>query len=401
MRGSIRQRSSGSWTLVFDVGWEPHPTTGKLRRKQAHRTIRGTRRQAETKLAELLAGVQTGHYVDPSKTTLGQWLVQWILTVKEAVRPATYTRYAGIVENHITKASIATMVLQKIRGSHLEAYYATIPFGSRTVHHTVLRRALRKAVRDRLLTSNPAGDLDHVPRRRKSAESDSRLNCWTAQEARQFLSTALEAGSQAAAFYAVALDSGARKGELCGLRWTDLDFDSGRIRIAQQLTTPGNAPVFGPPKNGTTRDVTLAPETMELLKHHKRAQAELKMANRTTYRDFGLVFAKEYGDLTNRADLIGLPLQANHLGQRQFARLVKMAGVKPITFHGMRHTCATLLLQAGEPVHVVSKRLGHARVEITLDVYAHVLPDMQQQAAATMGAILHREHFVSKPASNA
>jgi integrase len=114
------------------------------------------------------------------------------------------------------------------------------------------------------------------------------------------------------------------------------------------------------------------------------------MANRTTYHDLGLVFAKEYGHLTNRTDMIGLPIQANNLGERQFSRLIKAAKVKRITFHGMRHTCATLLLQAGEPVHVVSKRLGHARVEITLNTYAHVLPDMQQQAAATMGAILHR-----------
>ena len=81
--------------------------------------------------------------------------------------------------------------------------------------------------------------------------------------------------------------------------------------------------------------------------------------------------------------------QVNNLGERQFTRLGKLAKVKRITFHGMRHTCATLLLQAGEPIHVVSKRLGHARVEITLNTYAHVLPDMQKQAAATMGALLH------------
>jgi integrase len=138
----------------------------------------------------------------------------------------------------------------------------------------------------------------------------------------------------------------------------------------------------------------IAAETLELLKAHRRAQAALKMRNRTTYRDHGLVFAKEYGDLTNPVDMIGLPHQANHIGQRQFARLVKAAKVKAITFHGMRHTCATLLLEAGEPVHVASRRLGHARVEITLNTYAHVLPAMQEQAAAiprrTMGVILHR-----------
>ena len=87
--------------------------------------------------------------------------------------------------------------------------------------------------------------------------------------------------------------------------------------------------------------------------------------------------------------MIGLPLQANHLGARHFDPLIKVAEVKRITFHGMRHTCATLLLQAGEPVHVVSKRLGHARVEITLDTYAHILPDMPKQAAATIGGLVH------------
>ena len=114
------------------------------------------------------------------------------------------------------------------------------------------------------------------------------------------------------------------------------------------------------------------------------------MKNRTTYCDHGLVFAKEYGDLTNRRDQIGLPLQSNNLGERHFDPLITAAEVKRITFHGMRHTCATLLLQAGEPVHVVSKRLGHARVQTTLDTYAHALPDMQRQAAATLGSLLHR-----------
>jgi len=389
MRGSLKQRSKGSWTIILDLGYEPHPETGNLQRRQKWQTYRGTRKQAEDKLTELLTAIRTGQYVDPSKITLGQWLQEWIVNVKSTVRPASFTRYSGIVENHLLKATIAGIPLQKLRSSHVETYYGTIPVGSRPVHHTVLRRALRKAVKDRLLVSNPAVDLDHAPRRRKAPDEGARQNCWTAAEAKTFLASAKAAGAQPAALYAVALDSGARKGELCGLRWEDVDFESGRIRIVQQLTKPGPDPTFGPPKNGCARDVTLSAETVELLRHHKRAQAEVKMANRTTYRDFGLVFAKEYGDLTNRTDMIGLPLQANHLGQRQFSKLIKLVKVTRITFHGMRHTCATLLLQAGEPVHVVSKRLGHARVEITLNTYAHVLPDMQKQAAATMGALLH------------
>ena len=125
----------------------------------------------------------------------------------------------------------------------------------------------------------------------------------------------------------------------------------------------------------------LASGTIELLKAHKRAQAELKMRNRTAYHDVGLVFAKEWGDLHGRADSLGLPLQSNNLGQREFARILKAAAVKRITIHGLRHTSATLLLKAGVPAQVVQQRLGHKRIEITLGIYAHVLPSMQQDAA--------------------
>jgi integrase len=391
MRGSIKRRYKASWSLILDLGYVMDPVTGRTKRQQKWITFRGTKKDAEKELTRLLNGADSGTFVEPNRVTLQQWLESWLrLTVTPTARPATLTRYAGIVQNHVAKAAIATVPLQKLRASHLEAYYATVPAGSRPVHHTVLHRALRKAVKERLLLVNPADDLDHAPRRDRGRDEDAAKQCWSATEAHKFLMAAKAAGTQAGAFYALALDTGARKGELCGLRWTDVDLEVGTLRIAQQLTKPGPEPVFGPPKGGKPRTVTIAAGTVELLRAHRKAQAEVKMANRTTYRDLGLVFAKEYGDLTNRADMIGLPLQANHLGERQFGKLITAAKVKAITFHGMRHTCATVLLTAGEPVHVVAQRLGHSDPTITMRVYAHVLPDMQQQAAATMGAILHR-----------
>ena len=159
--------------------------------------------------------------------------------------------------------------------------------------------------------------------------------------------------------------------------------------MQRQLVKPGSTPIYGPVKNKAPRVLELAPQTIDVLRAHKAHQAEIKLRNRQHYHDHGLIFAKEWNDLQRHHDVLGNPLQVNNLGQREFARLLKASGVRRIKFHGMRHTCATLLLQAGVPPHVVQKRLGHKRIEMTLSIYAHALPSMQQDAAVRLGAILH------------
>ena len=161
------------------------------------------------------------------------------------------------------------------------------------------------------------------------------------------------------------------------------------MRIVRQLLTPGSEPIFGTTKTGRSRTVSLAPETIDRLRVHKVHQAKVKMANRTTYADHGLVFAKEWSNVQRYGDTVGQPLQANNLSQREYARLITAGGVRRIKFHGLRHTCATLLLQTGQPVHVVAERLGHKKVEITLNIYAHVLPDMQRDAARSLSALFY------------
>ncbi len=151
----------------------------------------------------------------------------------------------------------------------------------------------------------------------------------------------------------------------------------------------GKEPTFKPPKSKSgTRTIDVSPEVAELLAAHRRHQAEIKMANRTVYRDHELVFAKEWADVTKHGVVIGDPVQMNNIGQREFARLVEASGVRPIKFHGLRHTSATLALKAGVPVKVVAQRLGHAKTDITNDIYAHALPSMQKDAAAKMASLL-------------
>lgn len=392
MRGSLKQRYPGSWSIILDLGYEPNPETGKIRRKQKWHTFRGTKKDAEDKLTDLLKAAKDGTYVDATKITLGEWLTEWFKASKSRFRQNTVTRFEGIISKAMQPAPIAKVRLQKLRPTHLEQYYAaaTVSPATLMLHHSILHQALRKAVKDRLIPMNPAADLDHKPRRsREKMSGEAQQHAWTAIEARAFLTAAKAAGARPAAFYALALDSGARKGELCGLTWQNLDLDAGKMRIVQQLLAPGADPTFGPTKTGRPRTVALAAETIELLRAHRKHQRELMMANRTAYRDLGLVFAKEWSDLQRAGEMLGYPLQMNNLGQREYAKLIKAADVRRIKFHGLGHTCATLLLQAGTPVHVVSERLGHAKVSMTMEVYAHVLPDMQADAAARIGALLH------------
>jgi integrase len=203
------------------------------------------------------------------------------------------------------------------------------------------------------------------------------LHCWEEDEARQFVDAAKQAGPQQAAFYTVALDSGARKGELCGLQWEDVNWEAGAISVVRQVVKveAGAVPVFGLPKNGRTRTISLAPQTMALLRKHKAAQAQHRLTLGTAYCDHGLAFTREWDQ----------PLQVNNLGQREFKRLPDNAKVRRIKFHGLRHTCATLLLKKGKPIHVVADRLGHKDPTITMMIYAHALPSMQKEAAAIHG----------------
>jgi integrase len=170
---------------------------------------------------------------------------------------------------------------------------------------------------------------------------------------------------------------------------TILDLASGALRIERQLLTGGaKQPVFGPTKTRKPRTLDLSGETLALLREHKREQSELKLANRLQYNDHGLVFAQAWEHHGSRHSALGAPLADNTI-LRIVEGLIRETRVRRITVHGLRHTSATLLLQAGVQPHVVQQRLGHSGIGTTLNLYAHVLPAMQADAAARRGALLH------------
>ena len=322
MRGSLRKRSKHSWTIILDLAYQQDPKTGKRRRRQKWITVRGTKRQAETKLAELLHKVNSNEFVEPSKIAVDEWLDYWL---ENRIRPnrrlRTYESYKSIIDRHL-KPEIGYSRLQDLSFTHLEAYYSdkstTLSQTTLEHHHAVISGALKWAVKKSLLVRNVAQLVDNRPSAPEGNESVKR-QCWTAEEARQFLKTATTFGAQPAAFYALALDSGCRKGELCGLRWDNTDLKAGRISIVTQLIKPGRNPLFGPPKNGRDRTIHLGQATVQLLRKHRTLQAETKMRNRKHYHDHGLVFAKEWSNLTlvqishkrGRVDLVRFGLSNN------------------------------------------------------------------------------------------
>jgi integrase len=176
-----------------------------------------------------------------------------------------------------------------------------------------------------------------------------------------------------------AVGTGMRVGELPGLRWSDLDLPAGAAYVARAAQyLPGSGVTFRTPKTARSRrNVALSPDTVRVLREHRAWQAERRLASGSGYEDSDLVFA--VGD--------GRPLSPNNVSQA-FLRLEKRLGIEPVRFHDLRHTAATLMLKAGIHPKIVSERLGHSTINITLDTYSHVLPDMQREAAATLDRIL-------------
>jgi integrase len=304
---------------------------------------------------------------------------------EDSIRQTTVDLYARTVKNHLLGTPLAATRLQKLTPSAVEQHCASLHLATKSLDlvRGVLSQALEEALRDRKVERNVVEDSrritalsTHQPRQRKPVP-------WTAAEAQTFLETATADGPQPAALYSLALDSGARKGELLGLRWSDVDLEAGTVTIAQQLLANGPTPTFGPPKGGRARTVHLDVETCRLLDVHRRHQLEVMLRTKRWHVDLGLVFADE-------GDRSGQPLMLKSIGQGEFARLTKLAKVTPVRFHDLRHTAATLLLQAGEQVHVVSQRLGHASPTITLNVYSHVLEEQAKGAARTIGGLIHR-----------
>jgi len=380
MQGHIRKRGRESWTVVLQVGRDP--LTGK--RRQLWRTVKGTKRDAEALLVRLLHERDTGIDIQPGRITLGQFLERWLDDyASHNVAPRTFERYAGIVRKHLLPA-LGRIPLSKLRPQHIQAYYSEAlrtgrasgrapGLSARTVlhHHRLLREALQHAVRWQVIALNPTVAAE-PPR-----PSRTEMQVLGAEGVQKLLAACKDPDLYSTIFLAIA--TGLRRGELLALRWSDVDLNGRSIQVTRTLQyISGRSLLFAEPKTDRSRRrVALSEETVTVLSEHRRHQLERRLALGPAYEDNGLVFP----------DPLGHPLPPYRVSQR-FATLVRASGLGPLRFHDLRHTSATLLLRAGVHPKVVSERLGHAGVSITLDIYSHVLPGLQEDAANLLDAYL-------------
>lgn len=377
MRGCIKPRGN-KYVVIVTVGKKKNKD-GKLIPDQKWITC-DSKKQAEAKLAELINQVNKGEYIPDSKITMGEWLKRWLdVYVMKSSKKKLRTKesYKNIVENHLIPA-LGDYLLQKLKPIHIQNYYNVSPLSDKTksIHQAILYQALKVAmIQEGLIKENAAELVAEKPNGKKITHE---MQTWSKEEVKKFLVIAKSRGIKTECFYTLALETGMRKGEICGLKWEDVNWDTSIISIQRTLLKAGINPVLGTTKNNKTRAVAISKETMELLRRLKVEQNKLKLSQGTAFNDQGYIFTKKNGG----------PLQLNNIGENEFNKMIKEAKVKQIRFHDLRHTAITLMLEQGIHYKVVAERVGHSDVSITLNRYSHVSADLQKEAAQKIGSLL-------------
>jgi integrase len=372
MRGHVRQRGS-KWCYVVDL---PPGLDGK--RKQHWKGGFDSRKEAEQALVELLHSVDRGTFVARDRITVGQYLSSWLEGLQLA--PASVYSYRKSINRHVIP-TIGQQPLQQLDPAALRSFYALLQTDQNATGralsgtsvqliHQVLHRALNDAAREGVVVRNVASLVK--PPRRSTQERET----WSAGQLREFL-TAVQPEHDYAMWLLFAT-TGMRRGEVCGLQWKDLDFAQERLLVRRSLGMIGGAVVMGSPKTSRSRrSLSLDPATLDALRRHGLRQQADRLQNglgRVAQED--MIFVAPSGAL----------MQPSAVGQR-FQRLRRAHGLPHIRLHDLRHTYATLALEAGVHPKVVSERLGHAGITITLDLYAHVLPSIEKAAALQVSSL--------------
>lgn len=370
MKGNITRRGEHSWRLKFDA---ERDTAGK--RKIQYVTFRGTKREAQIKLAGLITAVGQGIYVESSKATVAEFARGRVDVWEDAgaITARTATRYRQLIENQIAP-HIGDKLLQKLTRLDLEGWHATLRTGGlapRTIGHAhrVLGKALGDAERDDLVTRNVC-KLQKAPR---VGESEMTI----VQDVPGFVSKLH--GSRLYVPAMLALFTGMRLGEVLALRWRRIQLDRKMLEVREALEPVKGVVGFKAPKTKAgRRDISLPDILLGALRDYRREQLELNMQ---------LGLGRPPDDALLFCQLDGSPLYPSNVSS-DWGLFAQRIGMPEITFHGLRHTHASQLIDSGVDIVTISKRLGHANPRVTLAIYAHMFRSDDSKAAAAINAAL-------------
>jgi integrase len=363
--GNILERSPG----VFLVRYRDNAG------KRHNETVRGNRKRAEAVLTERRTSLETGSFSGKKKLTVGAYLQDWLETY--AVTNCTAKTVQGYKQSiNCYTGPISGITLQKLDATHIQPIYAGMikrGLSNRSVDalHKALSIAFNTAVKQGTIKRNIL-DAVIAPKVIKKE-----VEVWDTETRAKAMTILRE--SQYGDFYQLGLMTGMRRGELAGLKWANVNLASKHLQVVNTLQRiTGQGLMNGQPKTERSRrSIALSADTVSLLHEIRGKQMTQQLEVADAWTDSGYVFTT--GD--------GMPVDPN-LATRAFKKMVTTAGLPKLTIHGLRHTHATILLEQGVNPKVVSERLGHASVATTMDIYSHVLPDMQEKAALAIDAAL-------------
>lgn len=364
--GSIYQRPNGKWRAQVTIDGRRLSFTAD------------TQREGLAWILETKNQIDSGLTFQATDTTLKEFLGEWLTTVSSSNSKGTYFTYSWTVDKRIIPY-IGNVNLMDLRPDRIQRFYNYLQKEQHLSHHAVavthktLRVAMNHAVKLRLIGRNPcSGTTPPKPEQTEMKFYDDR-------QVKSLLKTARDLADNFYPLYYLAIHTGMRQAELMGLKWKDIDWSLGTLQVKRQVRRFKGASyaLLEPKSKSGTRTIMLGKQALEILRNHKREQEELTNSVGQDWTDLDLVFPSS----------AGTPLTASNV-RRGFRKLLAASGLPKIRFHDLRHTAASLMLNHGIPVLIVSKRLGHSKPSITLDVYGHLIPSKQEEAAQLMDNLM-------------
>lgn len=362
-RGGIRKvKGRDLWVARYTVETEEGPKRKAIYHKDYE--------EVEKQLNEALTNRGKGLVFDAGAMTVAQYMNRWLVdSAKGRLAHRTYDAYEQRIRDHINPG-IGRIKLAKLSPANVQAFYtaklnAGLASGTVRAIYAVLSGALDQAVKWDLIPRNPAKSVN-PPKLRQDE-----MTVLDAAQGRVFLNAVQ--GDKYECFFVLALTCGLRRGEIAGLRWSDIDNDARTLRVNRQLQRmrDGGGLYFTQPKNASRRTIKLPRRALESLKRHRKFQLEQKLQAGPEWQENGLVFTT----------IKGTPVDAQNITARNYKTILQRAGLPHMPFHGLRHSCATTLLSKGTHPTYVQKLLGHSSIKQTLDIYSHFMPSMGDHTA--------------------